>query len=406
MDRGIDVISALWMVAAIGVALTAAFSKFNVFEATFADKISKNMGEITLALISTTSLGVCATIYKLVKAHKKESLLVSSALMTAKESSIVLNLLLSLPEELSDSVVRYGNLRKQLTGTLAASPQTVRRVLFKHHRELEARLEALSLGRLDLPLDESPIANYEIIETFGGRMDAVSRDHLKFWEEDLGVRYFEECTKARGKCGLADLSRIFILSYKSIVDDRGRILSILRKHLTANVGFAIVIEESLTHDFKADHFVREGSDDEGSTSLDFALFKNNMALTSFRDNGKKNYYGKSGERFKAVFRVGEGHSLNNKILQRQRDLWVDLIAEAWLVSLQFKSIMGTGVSVEERARIEKKAWADNVEINKRNKNNGFECDDPYFPLVVHQDADLEDKMSQLEKYYKPYSSLH
>lgn len=409
VDVGTTFLSALWMVAAIAIGLCAVFSKFIFFDTEIAAEIKLHMGEITLALVATTSLGWFATMHKLVKAHKKESLSVSTALNAATQNSGLLDALVGLSEAQRDDVISYVSQQKEMTKTLNASSDSVRRILSAHHSELKARLEALSVGRFDLPLDESPAVNYEIIETFGGRMDAVSRDHLDFWEKELGKRYFEECTKARGRCDRAVLSRIFILRHKSIAADKVRLSNILKKHLEANVGFAIVIHESLTPTFMYSHSIREGreadtwnnNENRASTTLDFALFNKNMALTSFRNSAsEKVLYNQNGKRFKALFRVGESGTLNNEVLQLQRKLWVALIAEAWLVSSDFMPIIGTGVSADEMNFIKQKAWEGTEAVKRAVK---LDPDDQFFPFVVQEDSHIEQKLKQLDHYYHAWS---
>lgn len=283
-------------------------------------------------------------------------------------------------------VERFGYQLGEIRAIENQSNDAVRKILSERMKELEICLNSYSIGRINVPIDESPVVNHDIIKAFADRMDAVSRNDIEFWSSDLGKDYLRKCTEPNSRAGRATLTRIFIVDKKTLRDPaQVKLLEeALLTHMEKKIGFAIAIEQSLNN-IKRTHNIKSNSESiEDAIRLDFALFNNNQAVTFFRnDTGGE-------RRFKAIFNTKSNREANNMLIESQRAVWVDLIGEVWLASDEFVAeVRDSGLSEAESKTVATRSQKD---LERLTKKTGHPSEDSWFPLVVRHKDEISEKL--------------
>lgn len=414
MDWSMRLVTYGWFIGGVVVTAVAILGKFVPFSIGH-DEIS----QWTLVLLGLIIIGIVSEIYRMEKRHAQTIVDVTTRLQgieTQREEqhktisqsldnivaiSPVLESVLDLPPDKREDVGRYAKHVTDLMTIRRYTNPSVLQIFDNLYKEQRLSLCALSQGRINVPLHHWPQVNCDIIKTCGNRMDAVSPDGLKFWKTEIGQAYLNQSLTPKGRSQHPVLTRVFILDHQILIPQLGDILEIMKLHLRANIGFAIVLDNFLA-DLKDKHRIYSDSPvDETAPRLDFALFNNtpdghsmnNRAVTFFRYDVR----GDGPTRGRAVFSQDVPLHDNNRIIQQHRNIWVDLMPEAWLVSQNFRPIIESGLSADERQRVATMSTEENRRLSIKTK---LIPEDEWFPFVVTKESELEDKIRSVHEYYE------
>ena len=247
-------LDAAWPLAGLGACAVSIFSRFLPAQLTESSRL-------TLGLLGVFAVGM----WKAMRKQERE-------LQGIKEVSAAMEELLGLGVNERQAVLEFARQTAQLAKIHAVADDSVRNILEKGLVDLVRRHSAYAAAQRDLPISESPETNYEIIDKFGARMDAVSSNDILFWDTNVGEEYLNRSKRALSRGEDPTVTRIFIFERHYLRKHLSSILKILGYHLTKGIGFALVIEDSLgklkdRHSIQADK-----AGDERAPQLDFALF--------------------------------------------------------------------------------------------------------------------------------------
>lgn len=232
---------------------------------------------------------------------------------------------------------------------------------------LQPALDILSdLANARLRVAETAIAKTFalLLSAVDDRYDGVSKDDLTFWEQE-GQEYLK---KHFAIAAHRTTTRLFILPVSAIREKREALVSLLRKHMRARVGWAIVLLEDVP---------------PTDNALDYGLFDRGKAVSFFRlQNGRK---------FDVTFYTNGHRPRNDVEIDTQLDVYSMLVSNCLIASTTYaKTYIGVD-DPHDREILAKAKRPRREQIEEL----GFRCDDDIFPLVVDNVGDLGTKLDEL-----------
>ena len=313
---------------------------------------------------------------------------ISQKIYSIENNAQLFNILMNLSNETREELVSFAEYFDQHHKTMPLFEDPAQKVVKTTRDELLLRFKSLAEGQLNSPKHESPHANAAIMDTFRKRMDAVSVDDLDFWMDPTGQQYvLKSIEKRNRKHRGAEVTRIFIVKRSEFQNKSEALLKVLEDHFAKSIGFAIAIHDGLKDIIT--RIARDQSQNQSpSMRLDFALFDSDKAVTYFRSE--------TIPRFVAYVATNSPEHPNNQLIRRQRELWIDLICECWVVSRRFVNSVLPNLSAEEKKKIEDSTSEDNQAIFDI---TGFKVEDDIFPLVISDREEIESKAKKAFDLY-------
>jgi hypothetical protein len=223
-------------------------------------------------------------------------------------------LILGLGDNDRKRAFRFGSYLSNLS-ELRRTDENFRRISTSIDETCWDSLEALSEGRIFVPIGLGPGLQTEIMGLFKKRMDAVSHNDLQFWAhiydsgEDnefdglFGREYYSRILEQKRTRNNLIVTRIFLLSRQALASDGDRTLlaKVIDKHCIDGIAVALAFTENFTTE------LRNYLQDNEWPQEDFALFDGGQAATFFR--------GRRQRKFEVIFR----HMYERPI---ERQLWL------------------------------------------------------------------------------------
>jgi hypothetical protein len=385
LHRFVDkLVNGLWIVIALSGALLSLFSFF--FKWDFINGFIKNSPYLVLFFICMLGLAL----WKERNEVRKERNEVKAAFDNISAGSPILKAMMGVKEQTSRNEVvefavncaKFEQLRSKMKGRQSWE------IILDLWNEERKRVEWYAKGQINLPKHESPWANERIMETFCERMDAVSQDDLNWWIDDpQGDVYLRKSVEVRRKSkggSKAKVTRIFIFTDADLDKRNGDVYKVLEWHYNNGIEFGLAMQGTV------DDLERSYT---GTTArFDFALFNQKEAATFFRKEDK---------RFIAIFPMGGDEDENDKRIAEQRELWIDLICECWVVSKQFANSVKNVLKKEEWEKVKTKTKDFNEALKQVVDDFQPEDDEKVFPLCINKElGDIKEKVDRAFAWYK------
>lgn len=316
-----------------------------------------------------------------------------------------INLLSSKAREVIKNVVNDYVTLQSLKSELPTTDEYFSRLSDEILKKQYKILTSLSQGNLLVPSEQTAIYQRHILNHYYKRFDAVSENDINFWINPSSVSndYFKDLSRSLSRRGTL-VNRIFIVTAQDLNSRFDELVEILKKHEKHRKGFGIAVSEELHPDFQNIDAPR-----------DFALIDVDKAVSYFTNKSDPD-----GWWYKVSFATTKKNKEN---INKQKGVFVRLIAECWLVNscfeMNFPELRSQNITYdnnnikynmnnipelltrEDVDKILKLTKFSNDQL-KKNMGEDFTPESDIFPLIGQKESEIATKLTKLKEIVHAY----